>query len=190
MSTEKRFEVLDSLPAYGPMHVSISDRVVPFYSEGYVVRFYRTDRTSWVANFQPGCTKLDGVLELKDTAHALVIASGTCYLMSPDAEAPVRVFGGDYEAALAMEDGRVVLQRSTELTIVEKDGAVWHTARISWDGLREVVLKGSVVTGLAYSPTGEDDEWTAFGYDIDAKRLTRGSFPAWREKVRPWWKIW
>jgi len=45
MTTEKRYEILDSLPTYGPMYVPVSESGDPFYSEGVVVRFFRNDGT-------------------------------------------------------------------------------------------------------------------------------------------------
>jgi hypothetical protein len=60
---DKRYEILDGLPSYGPIYISISQDGIPFYSEGFVVRFYKSDGTNWVANFKPGWTNSSGVYE-------------------------------------------------------------------------------------------------------------------------------
>ena len=78
------------------MYVPVSESGEPFYSEGFAVRFFRTDGTDWVANFQPGWTDLREVIELKESNNLLTIANGTCYVMNPDNEEPVEVFGVSY----------------------------------------------------------------------------------------------
>jgi hypothetical protein len=75
------------------MYIAVTRNGEPFYSEGFAVRFHKTDGTQWVANFQPGWTDFKTIIELKDTSDLLVIASGTCYLMNPDDTKPVAVFG-------------------------------------------------------------------------------------------------
>ena len=54
MSEVKQYELLESLPAYGPMYIPISETGEPFYSEGVAVRFYKKDGTAWVGNFATG----------------------------------------------------------------------------------------------------------------------------------------
>ena len=54
MKTERRYEILNALPAYGPMYISISDDGEPYYTEGYVVKFKKRNGEEWVANFKPG----------------------------------------------------------------------------------------------------------------------------------------
>ena len=61
------------------MYIPVTDNDEPFYSEGFAVRFYKTDGTEWVANFQPGWTDLKTIIKFADTTNLLVIAFGTCY---------------------------------------------------------------------------------------------------------------
>ncbi len=82
--TKKRYEILNGLPAYGPMYVSVTENGESFYSEGFPVRFYKTDGTEWIANFRPGWTDLKQVIEFKNTQNLLVLACGTCYIVVPD----------------------------------------------------------------------------------------------------------
>ena len=60
MQVQRRYEILDGLPTYGPMYVPVSEDGEPFYSEGFVVRFYKSDGSEWVANFKPGWPFLAG----------------------------------------------------------------------------------------------------------------------------------
>ncbi|WP_162796193.1 hypothetical protein [Pedobacter namyangjuensis] len=189
MTTEKRYEILSSLPTYGPMYIPVTDNGEPFYSEGFPVRFYKTDGTEWIANFQPGWTDLKQVLEFEKTQNLLVIACGTCYIMNPNDTKPIQVFGVGFSNIFKANKDRLLLQDQTDLTIIEPDGTRWNTERISWDGLAEIKVENNLVSGLAYNPMHDADEWVEFKYNLDAKILTGGSYYSFENK-KPWWKIW
>lgn len=189
MTTEKRYEILNALPIYGPMYVSVTDNGDPFYSEGFPVRFYKTDGTDWVANFQPGWTELKQIIEFEKTQNLLVVACGTCYLMNPNDTKPIEVFGVGYSGIFKASNDRLILQDQVDLTIIEPDGTHWNTERISWDGLVEIKVDNHFVTGLAYNPMHDADEWVEFKYDLNAKNLTGGSYYSFDSK-KPWWKLW
>jgi len=172
-----QYDILESLPVYGSMHVSIAQNDKPFYSEGFPIRFYKTDGTSWVANFEFGCTSLSAVYELPDTPNVLVIAGGSCYLMNPDHKRPLTAWGISYEKVLCMANGSLVLQDLTNLTIVERDGTYWTTERISWDGFKNLEVKGNTIEGFAYDPMNTTNEWIEFLYNTESKELTGGSYP-------------
>lgn len=187
--TEKRYEILGSLPTYGPMYVPVTDNGEPFYSEGFTVRLYTADGTEWVANFQPGWTDLKEIIEFEKTQNLLVVACGTCYLMNPDDTKPLVVFGVGYSDIFKASNDRLVMQDQTHLTIIEPDGSHWHTERISWDGFKEIKIENSIITGLSYDPMHDADEWVHFSYDIDTKVLIGGSYHRYDNK-KPWWKLW
>ena len=105
--------------------VSVSDE--PYYSEGFPVRFYKSDGTDWVANFKTGWTELAEIFELNATSNLLVIAFGQCYIMDPEDTKPISAFGGAYATAFTLEDGRIVLPDDTGLTVIEPDGKYWHS---------------------------------------------------------------
>lgn len=158
------------------MYVPVTDTGEPFYSEGFVVRFYKADGLEWVANFQPGWSDLKQVIEFEKTQNILVIANGTCYLMDPNETKPIDVFGASYSNIFKAGNDRLVLQDLTDLTIVEPDGSHWNSKRISWDGLKEIKVMNNCVTGLSYNPILDGEEWNTFTYDLNTKRLTGGSF--------------
>ncbi|MFZ4398744.1 MAG: hypothetical protein ACOYO1_01825 [Bacteroidales bacterium] len=190
MTETKKYEILEALPTYGPMYIPVTENNEAFYSEGFPVRFYKSDETCWVANFKPGWSDLKIIYELKDTSNLLVIACGTCYLMNPNETKPISVFGVGYSKVLKTQDGRLILQDQTDLTIIETDGSHWDTVRISWDGLKDLKLENNIVTGLSYDPMNESDEWINFTFDIDNKLLTGGSYNSYETIKKPWWKIW
>jgi hypothetical protein len=190
LTETKKYEILEALPTYGPMYIPVTKNEEAFYSEGFAVRFYKLDGTNLVANFKPGWTDLKIIYELKDTSNLSVIACGTCYLMNPEETKPISVFGVGYSTVFKTEDGRLVLQDQTDLTIVETNGNHWDTERISWDGLKYLKLENNIVTGLAYDPMNDADEWVNFTFDINVKTLTGGSYKIHETINKPWWKVW
>jgi hypothetical protein len=172
------------------MYVPVTDDGEPFYSQGFAVRFYKTDGTDWVANFSPGWTNLKTVIELADNTNLLVIAFGTCYLMNPDLMKPLSVFGVGFSKFFKMQDKRLVLQDETRLTIVEKDGNYWNTERISWGEIKELELDKAIIKGLAHDPMDDADEWASFSYNIDTNELIGGSYPR-RDNIKKLkWRFW
>jgi hypothetical protein len=189
METTKRYEILTSLPTYGQMYIPVTESGEPYYSEGFPVRFYKTDGTEWVANFQPGWTDFREVIEFENSSNLLVIARGTCYLMNPDSTKPISVFGVGVSNIFKANNGRLVLQNQTDLTIIEPNETYWDTERISWDGLAELQVEKNIVIGLSYDHMHDADEWVPFTYCLDTRTLTGGSYHRYDNK-KPWWKIW
>jgi len=189
VSTTKCFEILDALPAYGPMYIPISANGIPFYSEGFVVRFFKSDKTEWVANFRPGCTDFKGVFELVNSPNLLVLANGTCYIMNPEKTKPIKAFGEGFTEAIQTENGQIILQDQTDLTIIEPNAEYWTTERISWDGIKNIEFENGIIKGLAYDPIDDANEWVEFSYNIKSKFLIGGSYHRYDNK-KPWWKIW
>ncbi|NTW33688.1 MAG: hypothetical protein HGB12_13890 [Bacteroidetes bacterium] len=205
MTERNRYEILESLPTYGPMYIPVTDNDEPFYSEGFAIRFFKSDHTDWVANFKPGWTGLNAVYEFTDQQYILVIAGGTCYLMNPDEVKPKSSFGVGYETVIKTLDGRLILQDLTDLTIIEPNGEHWHTERISWDGIKNLKLEGNLVSGLSFDPMNDKDEWVEFVVDLEKRNVKGGSFRQYEFKPmeqnvesanrknntkKPWWKIW
>ena len=172
------------------MYIPVTESGEPFYSEGVALRFYKSDGTNWVANFQPGWTDLKEVHEFKDDERLLIVAHGTCYMMNPEQTKPLSVFGVGYLKTFKTHDERLILQDQTDLTIIEANGEHWHTERISWDGLKDLRLENNLVTGLSYDPMNDADEWVQFTFDVDTKTLTGGSYKRYGIKKQPWWRIW
>jgi hypothetical protein len=158
------------------MYIPVTSNGVPFYSEGVVVRFFPSHGEEWVANFEPGWTNFTAVHELPNIHNLLVIANGACYVMDPDISKPIESFGIEYSAVFRAANNRYILQGSTRLTVIEKDGSHWATERISWDGLKVVQVEGNMVKGLAFDPMDNANAWPEFTYDIDSQVLTGGSY--------------
>lgn len=162
MSLSSQYEILDSLPVYGPMYVPIAEGGELFYSEGIAVRFFKANGTNWVANFKPGWTHFTKVYELERINALLVIARGTCYLINPETEIPIAIFGIGFVNSFEIPNQKIVLQDQTDLTVIEPDGRSWTTERISFDELRNLEINENVITGLSYDPFNGNQEWVEF----------------------------
>ncbi|TKB97412.1 hypothetical protein [Pedobacter cryotolerans] len=184
----KRFEILNSLPAYGPMYISITADGEPYYSEGFVVRFFKADGTNWVANFKPGWTDLVYVHEFSESNNLLIIAQGLCYIINVEETKAITIFGGGYHNIFLFSDEYVILCDDISLTIVDNYEKYWQSERISYDGIKDVSFEENIVSGLAFDPTDNDNEWKEFTYNIETKILNGGSYPFEKPKKISWWK--
>ena len=202
MKKEKKYEILKSLPPYGPMYTSISEDGTENYSEGYVLKFFKSDNTEWVANFKTGWTDFYYVHSFDNNEFILVISGGTCYIMHPNEKKQRSVFGVRYKSVIEMKNGGLILEDLTDLTIVEPNGEFWHSERISFDGLKDIKLIDNVVSGLSFEPTTGDGRWIEFSLNLETKELYGGSFNQLfgnkkksyqtngETESKPWWKIW
>lgn len=184
------------------MYTPISEDGISDYSEGFVVKFFASDNTDWVANFKLGWTNFNHVHSLNDSELIVIIAGGACYIMHPNEQKPKSAFGVGFKSILEKEDGGIVLEDLTNLTIIDPNGEHWHTEQISFDGLAELKIENNVVSGLSYEPTADDDLWIDFSLDLKSRKISGGSYnlifgnkgktSEGHETIdsKPWWKIW
>jgi hypothetical protein len=211
MTTEKQYVILDSLPPYGPMYVPVNtDDDEPFFSEGYVLRLFKSDGTNWVANFRPGWSKYYNVFDFPEHKTLVVFAGGQGYIMSPDQEKPKMTFGLIVTDVLQTDDGSLVCADPCNITFLDNTtGQLWISERISWDGINDLKISGDILYGKSYEAQSSIDEWSDFSINLKSKEITGGS---WRNFLKenpqlevgtdgmvaeketptkkPWWKIW
>ncbi|MBF0215851.1 MAG: hypothetical protein HQL30_02535 [Candidatus Omnitrophica bacterium] len=169
----KRYEVLDVLPANGPMWISVSKDNTQLFSQGFVVKFFKQDGTDWVANFKRGATQLNDVVELSDKT-IFVFAGGAIYQMDPDKIIPIRILHGNYDQIIAtpIKDLYILSDSFVALAAMDSGGIKWRTERLAWDGLRSVRVDGNSITGEAYDAI--DSDWKEFEVDINTGETLRG----------------
>lgn len=211
MEETKQYEILDGLPPYGPMYVSVTNIDEPFFSEGFVLRLFKSDGTSWVANFRPGWTGFSKVFDFPEHKTLVVIAGGQGYIMSPDDEKAKSTFGLTITEVLQTSDGSLVCADNTDITVLDNHtGQLWRSERISWDGLKDLTILGDTLYGKSYDPTNSIQEWSDFSVNLKTKEIKGGTWRDFlkqnshlevgdngmlREKIKPtikkpWWKIW
>ncbi len=192
MQIQKQYEILEGLPPYGPMYIPISESGKAFYNEGFVVRFFKKDGSNWVANFKTGWTDFNDVFELSGTNKIVVIANGQGYIMTTEDEKPIATFGLGITQLIKANDNRYIAAEQTDLVVIEHDGSIWRTERISWDGIKDLILENNIVNGLSFDPMNEADEWVKFSVNLDTKEVTGGSYNRYefKEVKKPFWKFW
>lgn len=176
VNKKKRYEVLESLPAYGPMYIPVTGTDEKYSSEGFVVRFFKSDNTDWVANFKPGWTRCNAIFEFPDSDKIIVVAGGQCYIMNPDFEKPLGVFAVTIDNVIQTDDGTIIMTDGFHVRMVGSAGELWCSPRISWDGIKDLKLNNKLLTGLAYDPRRDQDDWTPFTVDIATRKIIGGSF--------------
>ncbi len=192
MQIPKKYEQLHGLPPYGPMYVAISENDELFYSEGFVVRFTKSDGTNWVANFKNGSSNFSTIFELPYVNKIVVIANGLGYIICPNQQKAITTFGSGITELLQADDGRFVAADNTNLVIINNDALVWVSKRISYDGIKELKVNGNIVSGYFYEPTSDDDEWIKFNFNIDTKiiEIEHDNYNDRPNKKNPFWKFW
>ena len=187
---EKRYEILDGLPAYGPMYVPVSQEDIPFFYEGFVVRFYQSNGEVWVANFDKGWTNFCGVYDFPVFKRTVVFAFGQCYIMEDDKQKPLKAFGTGITQAFQTTDNLLIAPEQTDITVIDiSSDTFWSSERISWDGFKDIQFSGDCVTGLAYEPTSEEGRWMPFSFNFRENEIAGGSYSS-QAIQKPWWKFW
>lgn len=185
-----RYDILDGLPTYGPMYIPISEDGIPFYSQGYVVRFYKSDGTSWVANFKTGWTNFSGIYDFPEFKRTIVFTFGQCYIMTDDEQKPLKAFGIGFTNVYKTDDNILIVPDQTDFTVTEiSTDEVWRSERISWDGFDDLNFSGDFVAGLAYEPSSDDGEWKPFSFNYRTKEIIGGTYQ-FQNNSKPWWKFW
>jgi len=182
-----KYEILDSLPAYGPMYIPISLNGKPFYHEGFVVKFFKNDGSYWVGNFDTGWSNLNQVIELQGNL-LFVLAGGIGYLINPNDSNKIDILNGVYTHLLKTDNSKIIIFDYNYLTVIESDGNYWDSERISIDGFDDVVIDKNIIRGYALYPFDNEDKRIPFEYNIDTKVLVGGSYNY--DEQSPWWKVW
>jgi len=183
--------MLEGLPAYGTLAIPIPENGSAFYSEGFPVRFHRSDGTEWTANFSTGQSNLREIHELRDSPYLLVIADGICYLMDVEQTTPISIFGYNCSEVVKADNGRFVLLDQTELLIVEPTGEYWFSEGISLEQIKALKLENNSATGLSLDfSINQRDEWVSFAFNLDTKSLMYGSNTRKTISEKKWWKRW
>lgn len=170
----------------------------PFYSEGFIVRFFKKDGSSWVGNFRVGGTELFGIYNLTNENEILVLAHGECYLIDIENQKLIKEIGGQYDSLIKDSENSFILSNGINVTIINPAGEVWNSGRISWDGIKNLKLDIDTLSGLSYDPMNKNKEWIPFFLNLKTKELKGGSYRQYEfkpisdnvsgVKKKPWWK--
>ena len=68
----------------------------------------------------------------------------------------------------------LIVSNGVWLEALDPTGRLWRTRRISWDGVRSIVVGESSLSGEAYEPM--TDSWTPFAVDLSSGESEGGSY--------------
>jgi hypothetical protein len=164
--SKDKFEVLDGLPPYGPAPLPFPESGYGAFREGLVVRFHQAAGGIWTGNFQrPSSGGYDCVIGHPDHQQVIVIAGGQGYFVDPELRRQTHKFGGAVSFAQHVPDLNVVLiGDATSFAAFSADGLGWNSERISWGGVRNIVVGNVTLCGEAWSPVSEN--WHPFELDL------------------------
>jgi hypothetical protein len=168
---------LSGLPPYGPMPTAFPPEWGYLGREGLVVEF-ATETDAWVANFRPGSGGLRFSGLHPNMIDAIVIADGDLWIIDPRLRTAVRTLPA-IEAMWKVDnpEGWVFSRQGLALARLGPNGLMWHTRRLSIDGLDQIQIDQGELTGLAWSPL--DDTWRPFRVELRTGKSTRKLF-RWR----------
>jgi hypothetical protein len=167
-------EVLRGLPGHGAEPEQFSATGRGTHREGFVVQVTPPHGGSWIGNFQRGLKRFDSVIDLPDEKRLIVVAGGVAYVIDAVERVCVRHFGSQIEQAWSTQDA-VVFSNGIDFEAVGAAGEMlWRSRRVSWDGLRNLKMAGTTITGEAWRPA---DEWVPFLLDLSTGKAQGGAYP-------------
>jgi hypothetical protein len=103
--------------------------------------------------------------------------------MADHTQQPLAVLGIGFTQVFQVNDHKLIAIDQTDITVIDLsiDNA-WVSARISWDGFKDLEFDGSTLKGLAYSP--DIDVWKPFSFDHVTYHITGGTWP-FQEREKP-----
>ncbi len=118
-----------------------------------MVRFFPAHGDSWVGNFVgpaggPTCNR---VLEHPNKRDVIVIAKGEGYIVDPNARKVRKQFASVWGVFSVPAFDLVVLQGLVDFRAIKADDSGWRSDRISWDGFRNIEIRGTELLGEALS---------------------------------------
>ncbi len=169
------FQILPGLPAYGPPAEPFPANGNVAYREGVVVRFKAQNGDDWVGNFQPGFGGYTGVFETFGEDCPVVIAEGAAYVVDTATRRSIEEFGASIDWCLELPgQSRLIFADGIGFEARDRNGVVWRSDRVSWDGMRDLTLRDGKVHGFAYSPI--DDDYKSFDLDLSTGKFGGGSY--------------
>jgi hypothetical protein len=171
------FRSLPGLPPYGELPLRFSAHGGGTHSEGFVVEFQTGTDQKWVGNFARGANKFDWIDSHPNGRDALVVAGGQGYLIEPNLRIVISTFGGAIEGVLhyAPLQALVFNDQGLLFEALGPKGSLWKTRRISWDGMGDIRVSGSTLSGEAWDAV--HDTWREFHVDLETGVVVGGAFP-------------
>jgi len=146
-------------------------------SVGVLVEFDPLSNTPWVGNFAPGgWTGHCSALPFIDGRRVVVLAAGRTYLVDPErhrVDAELSEFAVDaYEAT---EPPLLIVNwHGICFEAYDASGMKWRTRRVSWDGIQNAEVTGSILTAETWSAPYQ--RWVPVSVDLHTGQATGGAY--------------
>ena len=140
-----------------------------------VVEFI-TANGSWIGNFEEGSSALRIAEVHPNGVDAIVVANGIFWVVTGETRT-ANVLLSDTDAIIPVKEdpvGWIFSWQGLALARYCWEGLVWHTRRLSWDGIQNLSVDQSILNGEAWSPV--DTCWYPFTVDINTGRSVGGSY--------------
>jgi hypothetical protein len=165
--------LLPGLPPYGPVAKAFPTEWRARGAEGVVVRF-KSGETDWVGNFAPGFGGVTFAVLHPNGSDALVAAEGDLWSVNAPLQSASRILSGVVDALeVPGPPGWIFNMQGLALARFGPAGLIWHTRRLSWDGIADLRLDENKASGRAWAP---DDTWHEFDVDLRTGKSVGGSF--------------
>jgi hypothetical protein len=168
-------QIINELPGQGEITYQFPpDRAAEM---GLLVRVQAEGDRHWIGVFGSSVPWPDAVTEMLSwpgSSHFLAISRGTGYFVNCEhAENYLEIPILPVMHKIDHPSGLTILGDFCFLAAVSAAGIVWKTESLSWDGIRELAVQSSEITGLGYdSPT---DSWVEFQVDLRTGRHRGGA---------------
>ena len=201
---EEKFEILNGLPTYGEMYISIPENGYSEYSEGLAIKFIKNDNTKWIANFEIGITSLKFATKLKNSEDILIIACGNCYIINPEEIKPKAKFGHDYKKVFEYKN-KFILIGEYSITIIENTDKIEHFDDLCYDGISNVTLETENLVGVLndYNSLTDGYDKSDFVLNLETQKISKTETIKIQNEVKnerkveikkdgneKWWKLW
>lgn len=171
------FRPLRGLPPYCELPLRFSAHGGGTHSEGFVVEFQTGADRKWVGNFVHGLNKFDWIGSHPNGRETVVVAGGQGYLIEPNLRTVLSTFGGAIEGVLHYTPLQALIFNHQELLFeaLGPKGTLWKTRRISWDGMGDIRMSGSTLSGETWDAM--HNTWRQFHVDLETGVVIGGAFP-------------
>jgi hypothetical protein len=109
-------------------------------------------------------------LQHPNGSDVIVVVDGDVHIVAPQSRKLRDRLGDDIEQVTPLPALRSVLfRRLTHFETIAADNSHWCSPRISWDGFRDVTLRGTMIAGEAWTPV--DEGWVPFTLDLVTRQV-------------------
>ena len=153
------------------------DKATSDPSIGVLVEFHPLSGVPWVGNFAPGgWTGHCAALPFVDGRRVVVLAAGHTYVVDIDRrKVDGRLSDFAVDACQSTEPPLLILNwHGICFEAYDAAGMRWRTRQVSWDGIQNAVVSGSVLTAETWS--APEQRWVPVSVDLHTGKATGGAY--------------